>query len=261
MKKFLALIPAVAMAFTIGGCKKDEVGATDVISVSSVYKCVVWEYTATWCGPCGEYGYPAMHTLMHKYDDSLHKAVGLIIHVDDQIQDLDNLAGIADIEEFFGFGGTPDGAVNVGPSTYPTYLEPKVTQAISANPTAKAGVGMAYTIEGNTMTINTKTVFFQALTGSYSLAVYVAEDGIMNYQSGQTPAQVQHDYVLRAIAGGKAFGSTIVANPAAGTKIDGSYTVTIPQVRNKENLKVVCVIYKMDPATGEPTEVINSNSY
>lgn len=260
MKKFLALIPAAALAFTVASCKKDTPGATDVISVSSVYKCVVFEYSATWCNPCGVYGYPAMHDLMHTYEAQQHKATGIFMHPSDDIIN-NEPAGQDDIISFFGFSGTPSSAVNAGPDTYPTYLEPKVTAALTANPTAKAGVGMAYTVDGNTMTINTKTVFFEDCSGSYKLGVYVTESAIMNYQNGQTDPEVEHNYILRACAGGNAFGTAIATNPTKGAKFDGSYTVQLPaEVRNKSNLHVVCVIWKVD-ASGNPTDVLNSNSY
>jgi hypothetical protein len=119
---------------------------------------------------------------------------------------------------------------------------------------------MAYTVEGSTMTLTTKTVFFSDMTGTYSLGVYVIENDIMYTQSGQT-GTVEHDAVLRAIADAKPFGATIATNPVKGTKVDGSYTIALPQMSNANNLKVVCVIYKIDPATGDPTDVINSNSF
>jgi len=260
MKKFLALIPAAALAFTVASCKKDVAAEGDVISVSSVYKCVVFEYSATWCNPCGVYGYPAMHDLMHEYGETKHQAVGVFLHPSDNIVN-NEPAGMEDLLDFFGFSGTPSSAVNAGPDTYPTYLEPKVTQAIAANPTAKAGIGMTHTISGNTVTVTTKTVFFNDVSGSYNLAVYVTEDHIMETQNGQT-GEVEHNYILRGIAGAKAFGTPVATNPVKGTKIDGSYTVTLPQeTRSNSNLHVVCVLYKMDPATGEPTDVLNSNSY
>lgn len=259
MKKFLALIPAAALAFTVASCKKEDVGSGDVISVSSVYKCVVWEYSATWCNPCGVYGYDTMHYFMNKYGHEQHKAVGIFMHPGDDIVD-NEPEGQDDIIAFFGMSGTPSAGANLT-EEYPTYLEPKITAALAAHPTAKAGVGMAYTLSGNTMTITTKTVFFEALTGTYHLGVYVTEDNIMNDQSGQT-GEVQFNDILRACAGGNAFGTNIAVNPAKGAKVDGSYTIALPaETRVTANCHVVCVIYKMDPATGEPTDIINANKY
>jgi hypothetical protein len=100
------------------------------------------------------------------------------------------------------------------------------------------------------------------VAGTYNLAIYVVEDKIMEGQNGQTPTEVEHVNTLRAIADGKAFGSSVAVNPSKGTKVDGSYTVTLPtETRNKDNVKVVAVLWKMDPATGEPTDVLNSNTY
>jgi len=259
MKKILALIPAAALAFTWVGCKKDDVASGDVISVSSVYKCVVWEYSATWCNPCGVYGYPMMHDLMHEYGDGQHKAVGIFMHPSDDIVNNEPV-GQDDVIAFFGMSGTPSAGANLV-EEYPTYLEPKITTALSTHPTAKAGVGMSYTLSGNTMTITTKTVFFEALSGKYNLGVYVTEDHIMNDQNGQTGV-VEHNDILRVIAGGNAFGTNIATDPAKGAKVDGTYTVTLPaETRASANCHVVCVLYKIDPATGDPVDVINANKY
>ncbi len=259
MKKFLALIPAAALAFTVASCKKDVPGEGDVISVSSVYKCVVWEYSATWCNPCGVYGYDTMHHMMNDYGNIQHKAVGIFMHPGDDIVN-NEPEGQDDIISFFGMTGTPSAGANLV-EAYPTYLKPKIDQAISQHPTAKAGVGMAYTLSGTTLTINTKTVFFEDCSGSYNLGVYVTEDHIMNDQNGQT-GEVEFNDILRACAGGNAFGTNIASSPVKGTTIDGSYTVQLPaETRSLANCHVVCVIYKMDPATGEPTDIMNANKY
>jgi thiol-disulfide isomerase/thioredoxin len=258
MKKALLLIPAFAIAAGFSSCKKEDSAGTDgeVISVSSRYKPVMFEYSATWCNPCGVYGYPAIHGLLEEYK---HQITAVLMHPNDGIVDIEP-AGMEDIIDFFGFSGTPSSAVNAGPDTYPTYLEPKITQALTANPTAKAGVGIAHKVEGNNFVVTTKTVFFEQVSGNYNLAVYMVENGIMETQSGQT-GEVPFDHILRACADGKAFGVSVAANPEKGFKIDNTFTIAIPNdVRNKENLQVVAVIYKMG-TDGNPTDVLNSNMY
>ena len=263
MKKLLALIPAAAIAFTFAACKKETPAEGEITSVSSLYRTVMFEYTATWCGPCGQYGYPEMHELVADFVVGSPKSSVVILHPSDDI--VDNVpAGQSDLVDFFGFSGTPDGAVGVNGGMYPDYnaFKAKITAAHTANPVAKAGVGISHTISGSTMTVNTKSVFFEEVAGTYNLAIYVVEDKIMNSQNGQTPAEVEHVNSLRAIADGKAFGTTIAVNPAKGTKVDGTYTITLPaETRDKDNCKVVAVLWKMDPATGEPTDVLNSNTY
>lgn len=261
MKKFLTLIPAAAIAFTFAACKK-EVAEGEVTSVSSLYRTVMFEYTATWCGPCGTYGYPEMHDLYNDFVVGSPKSSLVIMHPSDDLVD-DVPAGQEDLKDFFGFGGTPDGAVGVTGGMYPDYnaFKTKINQAHTTYPVAKGGIGISHSLSGSTMTVNTKTVFFEDVSGTYNLAIYVVEDKIMNDQAGQT-GEVEHVNTLRAIADGKAFGTTVAVNPAKGTKVDGTYTITLPaETRNKDNCKVVAVLWKMDPATGEPTDVLNSNTY
>lgn len=263
MKKILALIPAAAIAFTFAACKKETPAEGEVTSVSSLYRTVMFEYTATWCGPCGQYGYPEMHDLIADFVVASPKSSVVIMRPSDDI--VDNVpAGQEDLVDFFGFSGTPDGAVGINGGMYPDYnaFKAKITAAHTANPVAKAGIGISHTLSGSTMTINTKTVFFEEVAGTYNLALYVVEDKVMNSQNGQTPATVEHINTLRVIADAKAFGSTVAVNPEKGDKVDGTYTVTLPaETRVKENCKVVAVLWKIDPATGEPTDVLNSNTY
>jgi hypothetical protein len=263
MKKILALIPAAAIAFTFAACKKETPAEGEVTSVSSLYRTVMFEYTATWCGPCGQYGYPEMHDLIADFVVASPKSSVVIMRPSDDI--VDNVpAGQEDLVDFFGFSGTPDGAVGINGGMYPDYnaFKAKITAAHTANPVAKAGIGISHTLSGSTMTINTKTVFFEEVAGTYNLALYVVEDKVMNSQNGQTPATVEHINTLRVIADAKAFGSTVAVNPKKGEKVPGTYTVTLPaETRVKENCKVVAVLWKIDPATGEPTDVLNSNTY
>lgn len=256
MKKSALFISFGLLVFAFSGCKKEDVTSGEIQSVSSVYKAVVFEQTATWCGPCGESGYPAMHALLDKYK---YQTSAIIMHSDDAISSIP-IAGESDITNHIGGSGIPSGAVNMGTDTYPTELEPLVKQATIANPVAKAGIGIKRSVSGNTITIDTKTVFFEDLTGTYNLAIYVTENKIMEEQNGQTAPKVEHNHTLRAIAGGKGYGSSIGSNPTKGTKIDGNYTVVIPELRNADNLQVVAVLYKMG-TNNKPVAVINSNTF
>ena len=254
MKRLFLLIPAAALAFAFSGCKKEEIASGEVQSVSSTYKALVWEYTATWCGPCGTTGYPTMHGIL---EDNKYKVCGVIVHPNDGVVDYEPAAQ-QELADFFDWSGTPDGGCNLV-SQYPnSQLVSQVASVLNANGTAKAGIGISHTIEGNVMTIKTKTVFFSDVTGTYNLAVYVTEDDLMNTQTGQTGV-VEHDCVFRGAVGG-AWGTPVGVNPVKGTKVDGDYTFTIPgDVRNNANLKVVAVIYKME--NGEPTAMLTSNKY
>jgi hypothetical protein len=118
MKKLLALIPAAAIAFTFAACKKETPAEGEITSVSSLYRTVMFEYTATWCGPCGQYGYPEMHDLIADFVVASPKASVVIMRPSDDIVEAFS-AGRSDLVDFFGFSGTPDGAVGVNGGMYP----------------------------------------------------------------------------------------------------------------------------------------------
>ncbi|HLG04391.1 MAG TPA: Omp28-related outer membrane protein [Bacteroidia bacterium] len=260
MKKLLVLSMITLFAFT--GCKKETPDpGTEVSSVSTDYKAFAVEFTATWCPYCGTYGFPAFENMLenHKY-----KITALSIHPDDDIVD-DAYPAQDEFEDFYDCGGYPSAGVNVSVGGYPSdnYFNGQINTATNANTATKAGVGIASSVSGNTMTVNTKTVFFADVAGKINLAVYLVEDNIINDQNttSTTIIDAEHDNVFRGSAGNTAWGSTITTGATKGTKLDGIYTIAIPaDVRNKANLHVVAVLFVMNPTTGKPTAVLNSNA-
>ena len=249
MKKLIFILALSVVAMS---CKKDDAGsATSITNVSSTYKVMVVEFTATWCSPCGAFGYPNWEAAHNNHP---YKTTGISLHRADDISDANSPAQVA-LETYWGFSGSPSGAVNNGSAFYPTTVDNTVTSTLSGK-IANAGVGISKTLSGNTLTINTKSVFFNNVTGDVYLAVYVVENDIMNIQASQTGV-VKHNHVFRGSANGT-FGESIASSPTKGKIVDGTYTFTVPSdVINSANLHVVAVLWTM--AGGVPVTYINSN--
>jgi hypothetical protein len=261
MKKLL-LIP-VALMLVLTSCKKETTEpGTEMNTVSTQYKAFIVEFTATWCPYCGTYGYPAWESTL---TGNQYKVTGLSIHPDDDIVN-EAYPAQSEFETFYQCGGYPSAGFGVTGNGYPSesYYEGGINAALSANGTAKAGIGITKEISGSNMIITTKTVLFNDLSGTYNLAVYLVEDGIVNDQATTTSSiqDAVHDRVFRGSNGDLAWGTTIITGSGTkGTKIDGTYTIPIPSdVRSTANLHVVVVLYKYDTATSKPTAVINSNT-
>jgi hypothetical protein len=261
MKKLL-LIP-FALMLVFSACKKETTEpGTEMNSVSTEYKAFIIEFTATWCPYCGSNGYPAWEAALAA---NPYTITGLSVHPDDDIVD-EAYPAQEEFETFYDCGGYPSAGYGVTGNGYPqgTYFTTGINAERSANGTAKAGIGITKSISGSTMTVNTKTVVFSDLNGKYNLAVYLVEDNIINDQATETSTiqDAEHDRVFRGSAGDVAWGTTIIGGSAAkGTQIDGTYTLTIPaDVRNKDNLHVIVVLFKYDSTTSEPIAVINSNT-
>lgn len=250
MKK---LIFVLALSAGFVSCSKEDVDSGAISNVSSAYKPMVVEYTATWCSPCGGYGVPAWEDTHRNYT---YQITGISMHPSDAISDGNSAAQLA-LKAFWGFSGTPSTAVNADPKFYPS------TSAIASKinavkmTKAKAGVGITKTLSGSTLTINTKTVCFEDIAGDVYLAVYVVENGISNSQAGHTPSTITHDHIFRGSANGN-FGESL-GSLTKGKIIDGSYTFAVTaDTQNMQNLHVVCVLWTM--AGGVPTSFINSNA-
>ena len=260
MKKLLVLLCAGTLV--LGSCKKETATNPDAInSVSTDYKAFIVEFTATWCPYCGTNGYPNWDPTFTNHQ---YKVTGISCHPADGLVNT-SYPEQADFEAFYNCGGYPTTGYNSTGGGYPsaTYFDAPINAAIAANAQAKAGIGIKKSISGNTMTVNTKTVFFSDLTGKYNLAVYVTEDNLIYTQTTTTTPipNAVHNHLFRAAADHKAFGNTIISTAATkGMQIDGSYSITLPSdVGNQNNLHVVVVLFQVD-ASGNPTAVINSNT-
>ena len=262
MKRFLLLFCLTTVLFV--SCKKESDAPTS--SVSTDYKAFIIEFTATWCGPCGTYAYPTWSPV---FSANPYKVTGIACHPDDGIVDF-NYPEIVDFKTFYdptnpSPAAVPSAGYNATVGGYPSvnYFTTAINAAAAANVQAKAGIGITKSIEGNNMVITTKTILFSDLTGTYNLAIYITEDGVISNQTTMTSPipEAVHNHVFRGAAGQNAFGATIISSSSVkGTKIDGDYTIAIPaDVVNKDNLHVVAVLFKVD-ASGNPTAVINSNS-
>lgn len=258
MKKALVLIPAAVLLFAISSCKK-EVPAQDINNISTTYKPIIFKFSATWCGACGSVGYPVFKDIASQHGS---KITLLNVNTDDDIV-TGTPPGAGGLQNFFDVSGIPSCGVNLSEGFYPDVAD--INDSISAvraqHTKAKAGIGFSMKVEGNNAVVTTKTVAFEALTGRYSLAVYLTEDGITEQQSGLSGGTGKFDHIFRGAADGQSWGAPIITTSCeAGAEFNKTHTIPIPaDVRDRNNLHVVVVLYKINPTSYMPVDVINSN--
>ncbi len=230
MKKLTFIL--LAFVLIASACKKDDEGDDDTgssaLAPTATQNGFAINYTATWCGYCGDWGAP----LIHKYATDGPSGAVLTAHAsNDPMHNSLYASFTADRKTG---GGIP--AFWVGDTK--TTGSSAMTSLIGSG-SAAAGVDYSYEISGTTMTIKTKTKFFSPVSGEYYLSVLVLEDGILGNstagqykQSGTTNSypndDYHHDFVLRKSSiSGQAYGELIASSPASDSEVEKTYTITL----------------------------------
>ncbi len=261
MKKIFLLLLAGVAAWGISSCTKDERSLpTDPsnsggLNPTNVQRTVVFNMSATWCGPCGSWGIPAFYNAI-KIDST--KVFGVKATTSD---DLDVPVGGPINNYLNDSGGVPAFAVGVSKFGQGTSQMNSAVNAMLAKSPAEvvAGVAIKKTISGDKLTVNSAVKFFKAASGVYNIAYYVIEDNVANSQAGISGGTYNHKHVLRAECNNNAWGKVLSAASAytANQTISGSAEYTIPAGQKAADLKVVAVLYKMNG--GNPEEYINAD--
>lgn len=258
MKRLLYLF--LILGIVSVSCGKDEEDDdTVVLNPTSKQNGFVVNYTAKWCGPCGDWGAP----LIHDYNDAGTNVAAITCHVSgDPMYDAALYSSFT-ADRTTG-GGVPSFWVGDTKTTSSGAMASLIGQGA-----AIAGVDYTYSTTSGVMTVTTKTKFFAAGTGDYYLSVLLLEDGIPGNstageyaQSGTTSSypndDYKHDFVLRSSSvTGNAYGEKIVSNPTANQEIDKTYTFTIPAAWN-HSVYPVAIIWKYDNSSVPNYKYINA---
>jgi hypothetical protein len=222
-------ITLILMVFVLiaSACKKEEEEETNTLSPTAQQKGFAINYTATWCGHCGNWGAP----LIHDYSTAASSGVTICAHSSDPMAN--SLYDSFKADRTTG-GGIPSFWVGDIKTT-----DGGAMAALLGSGDAVAGVDYTYTIESGVMKISTKTEFFGAGTGEYYLSVLVLEDGIDGSSSAGQYTQsgtansypnddYKHDFVLRASSvADNAYGEKITTDPAKGSTVEKEYSITV----------------------------------
>ncbi len=230
MKRFLFPATLGLALLTFASCEQDNriAGCTDPFALnfnpavqvsdddgSCVYPKeerlgMIADFTATWCGPCGDWGIPAFQEASSQVGKN---AVSMAIHAggsDFAIAESEAL------NSAFGITGIPTLMANAEVDA--SSAGPLVT-AVNDFITGDAQVSAAAIVTVNkakgTADIVAQTRWFEEMTGQMSLAIYVLEDSIDGQQNtGGGYVPMVHDHVLRAEATGQEFGTQVLNGEA-----------------------------------------------
>lgn len=136
--------------------------------------------TATWCGPCGGWGWDAMGDLMANYGDD-HIVISLYAPPSSKLHN----AGAEALAEVVGGSGTPRFGGNGLNQDQTVSLATDIVDTFSSAAPVIANV--AYEIErvfNDSITIKVKTKFFEDVEGKFETNVFLVENHVIEEQTG-----------------------------------------------------------------------------
>ncbi|HLV41177.1 MAG TPA: Omp28-related outer membrane protein [Brumimicrobium sp.] len=229
-------------------------------TVAEVQTPLVVKKTATWCQPCGTWGWDLFNEI---WDEVLQNSVILEMH-NSSSSGLYSL----DAKNLYDFhearSSTPVFYVNTineveysSSGIYPSITKTNVLNAVNTTTSLSPVVnsGFTHSITGNTLNINTKVKFFQNTTGEYYLGVYATEDNVVAQQSGR--GVTTHKRIMRASAYSYTQGDLIINGAASsGDEFTATHSITLDPSWNTNNIKVFTVIWKKE---GTKYEYVNAH--
>lgn len=236
------------------------------VSTSLVHK-----ITATWCGPCGSWGWTLANDLITATSG---KALYMNLFASSGTTWNNNKfynATSYDLAQAFTLIGYPDFGNNGISHTKPNYdgsiinttkVKSDIIAAVNsfALTTPVASSANSMKITGNKVEVDARVKFWSATTGEYYLAAYLIEEGALNAQNGQTTTTgtTSHHGVMRGSMSGSSWGDVV----ATGSIIkDATYSKTFTYIISdaawdKTKLKIYTVLWKK---AGTKYEFVNAS--
>ncbi len=226
----------------VGGC---------VIIPDKQYS-LFYKYTATWCGPCGDWGGPAF---VSDCDALTGKVLAFTIQCSDDFATASNGEMYTALSAKWPYGGTPNFQCNnvaLGTNDGGAFAEVATRNAMDAD----AGVGIHYTIGAGPnvgkLNINAYVKFFNAVNGEYYVGIYILHKEIVKGQNtaGGMDATYEHHHVMMSHVTG-VFGDPVASGAIGAGKVYNlgfvfPYT-DIPDL-DLTKMEVVGIIWKKNGA-------------
>lgn len=232
---FLSVITALATA--------QDVSQTSMPLIS--------KKTATWCGPCGTWGWDAFKTIVDQNED---KAIIIEVH-QSSTSKLNSTIATALYQEFDQVSSTPAFYVGTTNMTqyaenggiYPSTTVTKVTESAGLMATeVTINSGFDARIEDDKIMLDAKVKFFAEAIGTYYIGAYVTEREVTEYQN-RIGNDAVHYNVLRASMTTAPFGEMIADGTTnKDTEFDFDFSIDIEGDWKKDDLRVFTAIWKKE---------------
>lgn len=212
---------------------------------------LITKITATWCNPCGTWGWSLNEEIMTNNPDALT----ICVHASSSSQLYDPCA--ATMYSVFAptSSGVPswyvDGVRKTAYSQSGGVYTTQTKNAVKAHVDsvmlydATAGTGFSWSWNGNTISIQAKTQFFNTETGDIYLGVYFIEDDIVKYQNGIGNNAVHHP-TLRTNVSAELGDPLLNGTISQGQQFNANYNFTVPADWQKHKLRLMAILWKKD---------------
>lgn len=260
IKKLLALSLVIALAFSFTACDDDDDNNSNSgLNPKQEQWAFAINYTATWCGHCGDWGAPLIHDM-----NAEGKTLAICAHGSNDPMN-NPLYSNFQTDRPSG-GGIP--SFWVGDTKSGSSSGISDVQNLKAQ-TATAGIDMNYGISGGNATVQLAVKFFEAGTGDYYLSVYVLEDGIDGSSSAGSYKQsgtsssypnddYEHNFVLRASnVADQAYGELIISDPASGKTVTKNYDIPVDASWDQD-VYVGAILWKKDGSGSPQYKFVNA---
>lgn len=212
------------------------------------------KYTATWCRPCGTWGWDffeevVMEDLDEKVLMTLYATRG-----EEHLysEDAAELAGL-----FEAPSGTPTFMVNgeiedtEGQNVSEVYsnLEANMKETINEQQGEEATVNSTsgHSVEDNILSVTVETRFFSDVENGYDLSVFLVEHDVQAFQEPRSEhgSEADHKYVARKALNEEGILTPLTEDGAeAGERIFHHFETDIPEEWNERNFKIVTMAFE-----------------
>ncbi|MEZ4957612.1 MAG: Omp28-related outer membrane protein [Saprospiraceae bacterium] len=216
-----------------------KVGAQQV---EEIQRTLLTKISATWCPPCGTWGWTMFDGLV---EDNSDKAVLMAAHYSgllktDEAYDIFTNFGAFSQPRFF-VNSTDVNVTSSNITAKRIEVMQMVADAYNSAPIANVGFDPAFA--NSTLSVNAKVKFFQATEGEFYLGIYLIEDGVVEFQQSIGNDAV-HKKVLRTGFSDDTFGQPITNGTVnAGSEFDLAFSLQIGAVEGYD-YEVAGIIWK-----------------
>jgi hypothetical protein len=182
------ILPVIIIALTFYSCKKEKsnLEESSFLEVEQKNMGVVAKRTATWCGPCGGWGFDYFDQLKLQFQG---KAVFMAFKTAFDIPSTEGHTYYSRVQDLFDIeGGTPKFFYNFDTIHGYNYSgENSVVEHVNSEVVANSNY--EFSLSSETIHLKTTTKFFQSTEGEYVISPFLILDNQIGNQLGNDDAE------------------------------------------------------------------------